>query len=87
MSRSEPMRHLWCAECKKARAPHFTVQAIRPSGDGALCRCIVCGHEYVSYSRAAYRWLARFRKANDDALRERAESIRVSNNVSGTTVP
>ena len=38
------------------------VEVVEPRGDGYLCRCRNCGHEYLSYSKAAWRkWKAQER--------------------------
>lgn len=71
MSRSTPVCRLKCSKCQAkstwaqrwGREPraHFNVRVIGSArnGDAALCKCLTCGHTYVSQSRAATRQLRR----------------------------
>ena len=55
---STPVRKLFCYPCRKkhrGKNKHFSIEVLGPKGEGTLCRCKQCGHEYVTYSSAGYR--------------------------------
>ena len=80
MGRSTPVRALYCSKCKAkwsymyARSNYsptfwrwFNVEVIETRGQGVLCRCNTCGHEYVSRGRAAYARIAAMKAKQQDS--------------------
>lgn len=70
MSRSKPTRRLYCSKCK-AKHPwgrsHFNVMVLgRTLRGAAQCRCITCGHEYVTNSEHGRRKASRLWTAKED---------------------
>lgn len=55
MGRSKRQDKLRCSRCYGGTKDWNNVQVLCRKGEGVKCRCMNCGHEYISYSQAAYR--------------------------------